>query len=65
MSILTPAARPHRRQHEQVIAEAMAELDGIGEAPLAEALERLTTACEALTAILDVSAEAVQPASRG
>lgn len=61
----TPAARPHRSQHEQVIAEAMAELDGIGEVPLAEALGRLTAACETLNAILDTSAEAVQPAFPG
>lgn len=43
----------------------MAELDGIGEVPLAEALGRLTAACETLNAILDTSAEAVQPAFPG
>lgn len=43
----------------------MAELDGIGEVPLTEALGRLTAACETLNAILDTSAEAVQPAFPG
>lgn len=51
---------PSRSAHHRAIAAAMAELEGVGEVPLDEALDRLATAAQVLNEVLETSAGSVQ-----
>lgn len=51
---------PGRSAHHRAIAAAMAGLEGVGEAPLDEALDRLAAAAQVLSEVLQTSAGSVQ-----
>lgn len=60
MSNPSPAKVPNRRPVDLVIADALAELDGIEERDLPEVIELLTASSEVLSKVLETSAEGVQ-----
>lgn len=65
MSAPSPADLANRRPYTHVIADAIAELDGVGEAPLNEALDRLSATSEVLARVLETSADTVQTSIPG
>lgn len=60
MSNPSPAKVPNRRPVDLVIADALAELDGIEERDLPEVIELLAASSEVLSKVLETSAEGVQ-----